>query len=238
MWRHDDAPVVPFVKNQSVALRPSELWICKACWAFRRRRCTVRFMDGGFKDGQAPMAHSWLFTEKEAVAVRVGQAGGRSLYGVLLRPPRRFCVALLDPDNAQAVNHLQLMEVNDHYELRGDTPLRFTVDGVKFSYTVYELEQGLKNGTQGLQAGVRELVRLLGTPTPEAPPSAALTQATPDQPADEGGQDETDGMEVIEGDGPVAQAAMRLALRRDPKKGVGRPSGPKADGRSVSRKVD
>lgn len=168
-YLHDDPPPIAFYKSVSTARRVSSHYVCKGCLAFRRNRTTVRFLNGGFKDGQAPMDHSWYFCDTGAWTLC--PADTRKLYQTLLNPPLRFVLALLvnGPVSSGVLlkegmkNHLQLMIVNDCKEILGDTLLWYTINGVKHAYTVYELLEGLKSGiSDGKEPGTRTLLELLG----------------------------------------------------------------------------
>lgn len=164
IWFHDDAPPVPFIRSKSMAMRTNNPYICTGCWLFRRKRITVTELGGKWKDGQQPICHSWWITDKGAWVVNPKDP--ESIYPLLLKPPNRFVLAILD---GVAANHLQLMQVNDIAEIRAETPLRFTVNNIPHTYTVYELQEALEGagegkqiGDGGKQPGVGALIRLLG----------------------------------------------------------------------------
>jgi len=68
-------------------------------------------------------------------------------------------------------NLVHKMKVNEHQSMTADTRLDFTLNNIPHSYTVYELEQGIKLGPDGREPGVQAILRFLGTPpaTPEKP---------------------------------------------------------------------
>jgi len=60
-------------------------------------------------------------------------------------------------------NLIQLAVVNDLPEIRDDTLLAFTVNGVVHHYTTYELSEVLKTGDpNGKDPGVQALWRIVG----------------------------------------------------------------------------
>jgi hypothetical protein len=146
---------------------------------FRRRRITVNFLRSGtkehpglsFRDGQAPVNHSWWITEQGAWAI--SNLDHQTLYEYLLKPPPKFFLSLLHGENTKSHLHLQI--VNAEKALRADTPLAFTVNNTIYFYSVYELEEALttpdpRKKTNGKSPGVRELLQILGTYHPgEAP---------------------------------------------------------------------
>lgn len=164
---HTQPPPQPFMPfNRSHVKRLMSPWICRGCWLFRRTRITVDYLSTGAngraemtKDIQAPMNHSWYITEKGAWAIRL-DTDQSALYEALLDPPLRFCMSLL---TGKEQTHLQIVPVNDCHEIRGDTPLSFSVDGVNYVYTTYELNESL-NGkiVSDHIPGVRRLIELLG----------------------------------------------------------------------------
>lgn len=170
-WRHDDPLPIPFVRTVSVALRPGSLWICQGCWLWRRQRVTVQRLDGSWQDGQSASKHSWWVTEGAAwVLTKSNKDGTREpikealspLWEQILSPPSKFFLSLLD---GVGVNHVSLVVVNHIPELKATTPLSFTINNVKHTYTIYELEEASRNQeTNGLEPGVQALIRLLGMP--------------------------------------------------------------------------
>ncbi len=158
---HDDPPPVPFVRTKSVAKYPRNPFICNGCWVWKRKRVTVTFLGSGkYQDNQTAADHSWWLTPAEAKAIH--PASHPALYPLLLSPPPQFAMALrTDPT---IPTYLQCVEANDNEEVLADTPLRYTVNNVVHTFTVYELEHALRHGLNGKAAGVRELVKLLGDP--------------------------------------------------------------------------
>ncbi len=157
-WKHDDPGRQPHSKIYTPAKFPQSLYVCNGCRMFRRSSFTIRFLDESFRDRQTGGQHSWWMTTKGVWGVQKGSCA--ALLELLLSPPLRFCLALTD---GTAPNYLQLMVVNDLAEVLADTPLRFTVNNVVFSYSVYELEDAVKlRITDGKEAGIRELMKFLG----------------------------------------------------------------------------
>lgn len=158
---HWETPAVAGTNTpRKFAARPGNQYMCVGCWMWRRRRVTAQFVGGGFKDGQAINLHSWWITTAGAYAIRQGDE--TALYDRLLAPPGRFCLALLE---GGCRNEIQLMTTNDLKSVTVETPLAFTINNVRQTYTVYELEEGLTYGTEGKMPGVRELIRILGAYT-------------------------------------------------------------------------
>ena len=128
-------------------------------------RVTVRFLSGdgkgnkGFLDRQCPQHHSWWVTPEGAFVVK--PKDGDLIYRLLLAPPRSFALLLIDNS---PVNLIQLAVANDKVEIKGDTPLEFTINGVVHSYTVYEMEHALKHGPEG-KPGIMALMKIFGKPS-------------------------------------------------------------------------
>lgn len=135
--------------------------MCLGCKLFRRKKTTVMHLDGSWTDKKGMQDFSLWLTETGCWGVKAGQ--GEHLWPLLLNPPLRFCLGLLDGVHQ---NQPQLMAVNDLVEgIKSTDPLLFTVNGVKMTWTVYELEQALAAGnTDGTEPGIQTLVRLLGWP--------------------------------------------------------------------------
>ncbi len=157
-WIHDDPPPVPFVRTKTTAKRPGNLYVCVGCWLYRMERITITYLDRTIKDRQNPKNHSWLITPEKAVSIR--PLDYTDLYPILLNPPLVFSLSLLEDRNTS--NLLQLHSLNNHTEIMANTELAFTVDNKLHTYTVYELEEGLRHGTEGKMPGVLALVRILG----------------------------------------------------------------------------
>lgn len=156
-WVHDDPPALPFHRNSSRAKRPNNAYVCAGCWLYRLQRVTVCFLGGGLRDRQTLSDFSWVIIP-EGVWV-VTPEGHEKLYQLLLKPPLRFCLSLISREPS---NLIQNAVVNDEKEIRADTVLKFTLDGVEMSYTVYELEEGIRHGGDGKMPGVRALLDYLG----------------------------------------------------------------------------
>ncbi len=172
---HNDPPPGPFQRTKSTARYPASAYICKGCWLFRRQRVTLYFLDGTFKDGQAVEKHSFILTEDKLNILQMTDYA--PLYQLLLNPPKIFTLALLTPDPIMSgklnvpvgkVNSIQSMFVNENEEVKGETIFKFTINNIPHSYSVYELEQGIRQGGTGREPGVQALLRFLGTP-PELP---------------------------------------------------------------------
>jgi hypothetical protein len=155
---HDDPPPSIGVRRQPCK-RPANPYCCLGCWLFRRKRVTVSFLAGGYRDGRSPLHFSWWVTEKGAWAL--DKDDGPDLYECLLDPPSRFFLAMLDGAD---VNHLQLAVANDNPpKSPADTKLHFTINGIPHDYTVYELTEALTSSSvAGKEPGVAALVKLLG----------------------------------------------------------------------------
>lgn len=171
LWLHDDPFPIPFLKNQSRAVRPSSPFICMGCWLWRRKRTTVFFPDGSYRDGQCAMDHSW-YVPAEGSALALRRADFPTLKPLLLEPKKPFLLSVLSSGHI-CRNELHLCTVNEHREFRSDTPLYYTHDNVKYQFTTYELEEGLKKPGNGKEGGVRILCDLLRGP--EKPPALVLT---------------------------------------------------------------
>lgn len=156
-YLHDDPPPTPFVRTITSARRPANPYLCRGCWMFRRKRITIEFLAGGYKDGQCPQNHSWWLTGDGAWALR--PADYPTLYDRLFKPPLDFCLAFVSEGKTNAI---QWAGVNCHKSVQADTPLSFTIDNTVYPFTVYELQEALKLGSEGKEPGVRALVSLLG----------------------------------------------------------------------------
>ena len=165
-------------KKTQLAKNPGGNWICNGCNLWRRPLVTVRFHHGAYVDRRCPMDYSWFITDTDALAVQFAEAN--PLYKVLLDPPLRFCLSLIDVGEK---NQIQYAEVNDLQEIKADTPLKWTLNNKPFRYTVYELEVAMKQGTAGVDPGVRELMRRLGPPKAEPLVSLADLPPVDDDPA-------------------------------------------------------
>lgn len=165
---HDDPRPTLGMKANPHARCPGNQYQCNGCWLFARKKVTVRWVAGDFTDGLTPARLSWWITPNAAAGIRPGP-DSHAMYAILLRPPLRFTLSLLAGTN-QPPNRLQMALANDHREIKAGTPLTFTINGIPFAYTVYELEEALKTGdASGCEPGVRELTKLLGDYPPLKP---------------------------------------------------------------------
>jgi len=155
--QHDDPYPVPFCRTRTTALNPNSLYVCDGCDLWRRTRCTVWFLRGIFADRQAILKHSWWCDGTDALAILPDDYP--KLWERLLNPPRRFFLSLV---TAGKDNLLQLCAANDLTEIKATTPLLYTLDGIRHTYTVYELEEAAQRGDgDGLEPGCRVLYDLL-----------------------------------------------------------------------------
>lgn len=168
LWPHDDPPAnTPFVKvsaNRVFAKNRNGRFVCAGCRLFRRMSTTVTFLGGGLKDRQHPPNHSWIMMGGRNFGLDVGSY--LKLWEVLTAPPKSFCLAFREGNGP---NHIQLFTVNGNGEVKADTPLTFTVNGIEHQFTVHELEQGRKLGLKDLvgMGGSQFLLKLL---IPHLPP--------------------------------------------------------------------
>lgn len=157
-WPHDDRSTDPFTPRRSTAKLPGNTYICRGCWLWRRKRVTVTFLSGKQLDRREACDHSWWIVEEGAWGV--SKEDNEEVYLRLLCPPVRFTLCLLNQYGGQ--NLLHLAHVNDNYQVKADTPLYYTLNNTKMEYTVYELEEALKHGTDGKHPGVRALIDFFG----------------------------------------------------------------------------
>lgn len=163
---HDDYPlpiIAPGYRLRSLARRPSSPFICRGCWLWRRKRVTITYLNGDFKDGQAASKQSWLILPSKG-AFALNESCREEVWPFLLKPAKRFCLAFYDGEE----NHLQLMQAVDLIGVTIETPLRYTINNIIHEYTVYDLEQSIKHQEEKTP-GVRGLVRMLGK-LPDAQP--------------------------------------------------------------------
>ncbi len=158
LWAHDDIYPIPFVKSRSGAKRAANNWICLGCWLWRRKRVTVQFLDGTFKDTQTATGHSWWITDNDAKALNPTTKSRDLIYRTLLKPPIKFCLSLTDNET----NHLHHCVANDVCEIKADTGLAFTLNNILHYYSIYDLEEALRTESEGRDPGVRALIRFLG----------------------------------------------------------------------------
>ena len=148
------------VNNPLKALYPSEPWICRGCWLWRRPRIDVVHLSGNIRPKQSPIRNSWLVSERMAGCVAF--ADFKKLYDFLLVPCRRFFLSLIR-EGDKVPNHLHQAVINDFdRDVQMGDSLSFTLNNTPMTYTPYELEQALRRGPSGKEPGVRALVALLG----------------------------------------------------------------------------
>ena len=174
---HNEPTLIPGMRRAYVAKRPGNSFVCLGCWLWRRKSITAEWLDqmatacerkewrtGELKDRQTPAYHSWLIIKEKAWAVKLfTEMGGvipinNRIYQILLDPPCLFCLSLVEGCS----NHLQLSVANENEIVKAETPLTFTFNGIPYVYTVYELEDELRNSSGGKLPGVSQLIRLLG----------------------------------------------------------------------------
>lgn len=157
---HDDPPALPFTpKNRYKAKCPSTAYVCHSCYLWKRPRVTIYFLDGTLKDVQCAQKHSWYITKDSAKAIR--KEDRINLYPILLKPENTFVLSLLD-GKEKIDNFLHLNQLNDIAEIKGNTELKFTLNNVVFTYTIYDLESALRNSEVGKTPGVRTLIEYCG----------------------------------------------------------------------------
>ncbi len=162
---HDQPPPGIGQKRAEPAMRPGSGYLCIGCWLYRRPRVTVHFLrpegEYCFKDGQCLKNHSWWLDESGVWGI--DEQSHPVLWEKLLKPPLRFALALREGAAAPA-NLLQVSVANDLLDVRADTKMHFTVNNVAHTYTIYDIEEGMKQGTNGRESGVAVLFRMLGMP--------------------------------------------------------------------------
>lgn len=157
-YRHDDVPFLPFIKSSQLPKYPASPWCCPGCWHWRKGPITISFPGGGYIDRQHRKAHSWYIDSEWAYALDV--ECGNWLVKKLLKPKGPFVLSLVT-NGERVPNLIHLMACNELSEnTTAETAFHFTIDHADYTYTVYELEEGLKNGPAGKSAGVREILRL------------------------------------------------------------------------------
>jgi len=158
---HDDHPPIPFVRNsRSSALRPGNAFICKGCQIFRRKRITVTGLGGGFADSKNSKDFSWWCSERGAWILE--KKDFPVLYPILLTPPLKFVLALRDSSGGDNVVHM--MVCNAHEQIKANTELFFTINGVKHNFCLYDLQSCIVDNIGSSSPGVAALVRFLGKP--------------------------------------------------------------------------
>lgn len=165
LWLHQEPPPLPFTRSRTMAKKPESPWQCHACWLWHRKRVTINLLSEGYKDGQCLVHHSTLITPDNVVVCDLPKSKEK-LYGILLSPPLEFTLSLLEGDDQK--NLIQHHVLNVHNEIKASTELDFTVNNIKHTYTVHELEETLEHGDNGRMPGARALYRILG-PIPKAP---------------------------------------------------------------------
>lgn len=160
LWLHKEPAPLPFVRKPTTAKKPDSPWMCWACWTWGFKRVTVYPVSGGFKDNQCFLNHSTFITESKSFVVILPKCK-EALYDLLLTPPLKFSLALLEGEHPPQ-NLLQLHVVNSNTEVKADTELHFTINGIPHTYTVHELEECIINGDNGRIPGARALYRVLG----------------------------------------------------------------------------
>ena len=159
IWMHDEPPRVIGMRSTIFVKKPANPYICAGCWLFRRKSVTINFLSGEYKDRQKICDYSLLMTEDNTFGIRSEDHG--LLYEILLQPPLKFCMALLDGEGFK--NHIQMMIVNDLSEIKADTAINYTINNIPHTYTVYELKLALRNNNVGVDPGVLALIRKLGS---------------------------------------------------------------------------
>lgn len=169
---HDGMTYRPLAKDLERPKRPSNAYVCTGCRLWRRGRVTVHFLNGSYRDGQRTHLHSWWITPE--ISLAINGLDKDLLRQRLVSPPRTFVLSLVTSGNVNMLHHAV---ANDVCELKADTPLRFTADGLEMSWTVYELQEAIRHGPEGKSPGVQFLHRLIGSPEPE--PYVEQTPVTP-----------------------------------------------------------
>lgn len=158
-WPHDDPTPGPYNRSWEGAKCPSGRYVCEGCRLYRRPSVTAWWLSGGYQDRQCLSRLSWWLVPGGLRAVR--EADRRALWDLLLTPPPTFCLALHSGDKDVKVQLHQAV-VNDHRTLAADTVLYFTLDNLKYDFTVYELKQSCRHEVEGKSPGVQTLHRVLG----------------------------------------------------------------------------
>ncbi len=156
LWSHNEPAKFPGVKPLECSKRPANSYVCVGCWLFRRPRVTVRFLDGSLVDGKSLKNYSLWITEEGTWGVR--KEDSAFLYKLLLQPPVRYCLSLIEEKN---FNQIQVAISNDFADIKADSLLSFTINNTVYQYTTYDLEKGLQ-GASGMEPGVGALLRFLG----------------------------------------------------------------------------
>lgn len=158
---HDDPPPTPFIRTTITSKKTSSPYECLACWLYRRKRVTIKWLSGMIEDRKTFCNYSWLITREDFRVIH-HKEDKEALYKFLLKPTLRFCLSLISEKHT---NLLQYAIVNTNKEILADTELAFTLNSVPYSYSIYELEEGLRHGSEGRLPGVRTLIELFGSYT-------------------------------------------------------------------------
>ncbi len=159
-WLHDEPPKTPHVRSTPTARNPNSPWVCISCWLYRRQRVTlVTLKERRQVDKQCLLNHSWVLTDEDVFTLE--RDDYHALYELLLFPPLRFALSLIYPANT-VKNQIQFAVVNELLAVKADTPLTFTLNNQPLTYTIYELEEGIRHGGSGKLPGVRMLLDILG----------------------------------------------------------------------------
>jgi len=159
-WPHNDL-IIPFVRSSSFAQRPANSFICEGCYLYQRPSITVISLSGKYKDRSSLTNNSWLLTSENVRIITSEDEDTQALYKILLNPPHVFALSLASTFNDKKT-HLHCAHVNELSAVKADTAIKYTLDNKVQSYTVYELEEALKHGSEGKMPGVRLLVDMLG----------------------------------------------------------------------------
>jgi hypothetical protein len=149
-----------FIRSPGIAKNPGSPFICSACWLYRRLRVTATTLGKRQIDRQCLMNHSWFLTPEDIHVIH-DKEDFSLLYEILLDPPLVFALSFIEKDQGLK-NHLQFAIVNENTEILANTKLHFSSNNHLLSYTVYELEEGLRGGPEGKLPGVHAIMRALG----------------------------------------------------------------------------
>lgn len=188
-YLHNEPPPVIGAPKLNVAKIPSSPYICHGCWLFRRGSITITFPDESRKDRCKPLEYGWFLTPGQALGIKPhdtldeeGLYPSKKLYEILLNPPPKFSLSIIDKGTTL---YPQLTPVNDFKEIAKDTTLLFSLNNIQHNYTVYELEEALRephivqwiegkpnwsDPKNSPSAGVRALLKRLGEWRVEAKP--------------------------------------------------------------------
>lgn len=164
------APALGRPVGPGTRARPGSPFVCDGCWLWRGGKITAPFLSGGYKDGAKRGGFDWLFTPGNAWAI--GPFCNLKLYSTLTKPPLKF--ALMLSSSKCGGTSLQCCPANDNRAVAADTPLKFSLDDVAFTYTIYDLEQAAAGNGKGYDPGTRALLDYLG-PIPREMVQVAVT---------------------------------------------------------------